>query len=223
MFKCRVWSLGGLLAAGLAIGVVPVQAAPITTYSTVAAWTTAAGGSVTVEDFADATLVTGLAIDFGNFLPPNNISGGVWNDTGLASINNDADAPKVTFSPGTTAWGADFDLTAFGVGSGLSVNLHFTDGTTNVFNILNTSSTQAFVGFVGVVSSVAIDSFFVEALSLTGNGESFTADNLRFVSGPANPGGGDGGGTQVPEPSSLALLGTGLCTMFGRAIRRNRQ
>jgi hypothetical protein len=210
----------GVLAAALLFGAGSAQAAPITVYTSATTWGTAAGGTVTVEDFSDATLVSGLAIDFGNFLPPNNIAGGTWNDTALTYLNLDSDQPKVTFTPGTTAFGADWDLTPFGAGSGFSVNLHFVDNTTNSFNITN-AGTQAFVGFMGVVSSVAIDSFIIKGLDFSGNGESFSADNLRFVSGTADPGGNPD--EHVPEPGTLALLGTGLFTMIGRGLRRRTQ
>jgi hypothetical protein len=210
----------GVLAVALLVGAGSAQAAPITVYTSATTWGTAAGGTVTVEDFSDATLVSGLAIDFGNFLPPNNIDGGTWNDTALTYLNLDSDQPKVTFTPGTTAFGADWDLTPFGAGSGFSVNLHFVDNTTNSFNITN-AGTQAFVGFMGVVSSVAIDSFIIKGLDFSGNGESFSADNLRFVSGTTDPGGNPD--EHVPEPGTLALLGTGLFTMIGRGLRRRTQ
>jgi len=227
MFTARTFKLASLLSAALVVGAGTAQAASITVYTSASAWATAAGGTVTVEDFSDTTLVSGLAIDFGNFLPPNDISGGTWNDTALAYLNPDSSQPKVTFTPGTTAFGADWDLTPFSAGPGFSVNLHFVDNTTGSFNVANSLVNGVyvpFVGFTGVVSNVAIDSFVLRGLDFTGNGESFSADNLRFVSGPAGPGGGGDGNPQgVPEPGSLALLVTGLCTTIGRGLRRHRQ
>ena len=194
-----------VLIAVVLMGVGSAQADTVTTYTSLAAWQAAAGGSLTTEDFADTTLAAGLSATFGG--QSSSISGGVLNINGQFFTLN----PTIfTFTPATSAFGGDFDLTPGSDGGGLNLIITFANNTTTVVNI--PGGTPQFNSFFGVVSNgAAITSLTVNGAAFTGNGESFTLDNLQYVTGSG------GGGTPpppVPEPSTVVLLGAGIGVLF---------
>jgi hypothetical protein len=224
MCRSGIIRLGVVLVAALVVGSGSAQAASFTLSTSLTDWTALQGGAaVTTEDFSDTTLATGLGIHLGTYWP-GTIAGGVWSDDARINGFPASEEPSISFTPGTTAWGADWDLALGGRGFGLVLNFTFADGTTGTQQI-NQPATGTFAGFLGFTSAVAFTSVDIHQLGISGNGEAFTVDNLVFVSGPAGPGGGDDEppDEHVPEPGTLGLLATGLCTAIGRGLARRKQ
>jgi PEP-CTERM motif len=179
------------------------QADTVTTFTNASTWQTAVG-STTTEDFADSTLATGLSATFGS---------NAFIGSGLLNVNGQLltfPTPSVlTFSPGVTGFGGIFDLTPGGDGGGLDLFITFSNTTTT--DVFIPGGTPQFDGFFGVVSNGAsISSVALKGASFTGNGESFTLDNLQYSGGSNNGGSNNGGSTGVPEPSTLLLSSLGL-------------
>jgi hypothetical protein len=178
------------------------RADTVTTYTSASSWLAAVGSSTTTEDFASSILTTGLSATFG----PNAFIGG-----GVLTVNGQLltfPTPSVlTFSPGVTGFGGTFDLTPGGDGGGLNLLVTFSNATTA--DVIIPGGTPQFNGFFGVVSNgVTISSVTLRGASFTGNGESFTLDNLQYTTGTGTGGGGPS--TGVPEPSTLLLSALGL-------------
>jgi hypothetical protein len=185
----------------MCFGIATAHAATINTFTTLASWQTAAGGSIVTENFADSTLIPGLSITFGTNIPAGSIGGGVYDDIAVTQVN-DAKNPKINFSPATFAFGGDWDLAVGGRGAGLELHLTFSDNSTADLFISNPAAPNTFSGFFGFVSDTAVKSILINSGTVTGQ-EEFTMDNAYLP----------GGTTAVPEPSSLILLGTGI--LFG--------
>lgn len=206
------------LAAASFAGLSSAQAAIINQFADLTAWQTAAGPSIATEDFSDATLEPGLSASLGG----GTISGGQISD-GLAvfglCITGGTNCPGTTifsFAPGTTAFGADWDLSPAGPGSGIFFSVTLAGGATQVVSpgIVNPAN-GTFSGFYGFVSDTVITSINLGS-GFTGSGETFNADNVRFQVAQ----GGDGGGATVPEPGTLALLASGLLLAIGFGRRK---
>jgi hypothetical protein len=200
----RIARISGLLAVmTLMVGVNSARAAFIL-YTDQTLWTNAVaalGLGVTVEDFSDATLVTGLTTANGS------ISGGTFNASANTQFNN-AGNPNLSITGGTQALGGIWDLSPGGGGDGL---VFMINGTAAV-----PSGTQAYVqlppfnGFIGFISN---DATLITSLRLDSPGtgfEAFSVDNLQFASGQV----------VAPEPATLALLGMGLAATIARGRRR---
>ena len=168
------WLLGCAFTTVALLASRDVAHAAVTPYSNLASWTAAAGSSVLVEDFADSSLVPGLAIIFGKNIPAGSISGGTYNDVGVTQ-NNDAGNPKLDFGGGTFVFGADWDFAPGGAGDGLVIVLKFVDAT-STFLFLGNPAGAAFNGFFGFVSDVAVSSIRLDSPDV----ESFSMDNARF-------------------------------------------
>jgi len=180
------------------LGATFAKADTVTQYATLATWQAAAGSPITTEDFADTTLATGLSATFGSNA---SIGGGLLNVNGQFFNLH----PSVfTFTPGTSAFGGIFDLTPGGNGGGLDLHINFSNATSTDVSIAGAD--PEFNGFLGVISNGAsITSLTLNGAAFTGNGESFTLDNLQYR------GTGGGGGTPtVPEPSAALLLASGV-------------
>ncbi len=184
--------------------------AVIITFTDATAWAAAAGAPIALEDFTDATLVPGLSVGLAG---GGSISGGMISSSlavfGLC-INGGTNCPPTTmfgFSPGTTAFGADWDLAPGGAGSGIDFSVALTAGASPQFvsGFVNPASGGTFSGFFGFVSDVSFTSISLGS-GFTGNGETFDADNVRFRTVGDN---GGGGGT-APEPATLVLVGAAL-------------
>ena len=203
----RIARLCGLVVVmTLMVGVSSARAAFIS-YTNQATWEAAVAAlslGTVLEDFADATLVSGLST-------ANASVSGSLSATAVTQFNNAAN-PRLAFSPGTSAFGGIWDLAVGGAGDGL---LFMINGTAAV-----PSGTQAlavagnFSGFVGFISN---DATLITSVRLDSPGtgvESFTLDNLQI----ATP-----GTTPVPEPGTLTLLGMGLAATVRTARKRQRR
>ena len=181
----------GVVAAGVAM---PASAAVVSTFSDdFAGWSTAAGGSAIVEDFSDASLVSGLSIIFGSSRP-GSISAGSYLDR---ADDTQAVKPVFDFSSAITAFGANWDLSPGGAATGISLFLTFQDLTSMT---VTTQVPNAFTGqFFGIVSDTPFISVRFDEGTQTAGVETFNMDNARFVQAAA-----------VPEPSMFSLLGLGL-------------
>ena len=212
----RALSLG-LVVGGLAWSSVS-SAANISVFTNQALWAAAAGSPIALEDFADATLVPGLTIALNG---GGSISGGQINNAlavqGIC-VNGGTGCGGTTIfsiSPGTTAFGADWDLTPGGSGSGIQFYLDGAGPGASIASITNPSANTQFVGFFGFVSDVSFSTITL-ASGFTGSGETFNVDNVQFRTAGDN---GGGGGT-VPEPATLGLLALAALLGFSGTARR---
>lgn len=191
----------------------PASAATITAYGSDAAWTAAAGSSISIEDFADTTLAPGLTIPS---MGGGSISGGQLSNAlavyGLC-VNGGTGCPATTefdFGPSTLAFGGDWDLAPGGAGSGIFFDVTLTGGAhQTVSGFTNPAAGGTFLGFYGFVSDVGITSIRLGS-GFTGNGELFSVDNVKFQVAGGNP---------IPEPATLALVSLSL---FAAALTRRR-
>lgn len=205
-------AVGLVLAIASAAWSVPSDSAVINVFSSRSAWAAAAGSTVT-EDFTDTTLVPGFSV---NPAGGGSISGGRLNSSlavfGLC-VNGGVGCPTTTqfgFVPATTAFGADWDLTPGGAGSGIFFDVTLTGGTHQTVTGFVNPTGGIFTGFYGFVSDTAFTSISLGS-GFTGNGELFDADNASFARADV---------TLVPEPASLGLVGIGLAGVLLASRRR---
>lgn len=205
----------GILLLGLSAS--GAQAATVTEYlDDLGGWQTqvAADGFALpgiLEDFFDATLVSGFDITFGSSLP-GSISGGEYDDRADSAAGQN---PLLTFSGlGIMAFGADFNLGPNSPGTGLNVFITFVDDSTMELSdaILSAASNDGFVGFFGIVSDMAIRSILfleADAQQFSSLYETFSMDNIRFVAA-------------VPIPAALPLFLSALAALGFVGRRRKR-
>jgi len=212
-----------LLVAPLAIAVGASSQAALIAYTSLASWQAAAGTPIATEDFADTTLVAGLGITFGNDspFPSGSISGGTYNDHAMCTAcvaPPNHTQPKLTFAGGTSAFGAEWDLTPEGPGAGLAFLVTFADATTATL----AGFTNTFSGFYGFVSTTTLFTSVTLQTGFIDDGETFAADNVRFkTTGGTGPGPDP---TPVPEPGTLSLFGmAALAAGLARRLNRRRQ
>jgi hypothetical protein len=194
-------TLALLIGLGFALWSTTASAA-ITTYTNQAAWQTAVGAWST-EPFNNSGLqsFTGVATDSGA------INSNAWKDVVFLLVGS---RTSFGYLPGTlTGAGGLWDTGPNGEGTGLRLTLNMTGGGVQTVGTIGPVD-----GFFGWTSTQAFDSFTISSLLV----EHFTLDNLQFANGggsdPITP------PTATPEPTSFALVGTGLLGL--RWLRRRR-
>ena len=189
-----------LLLAGLMIN---AQAA-VVTFTDRAAFIAAAGGSLSLEEFDDLTLASGLTLSTGGGY--NTIYSGYSScPAGVVSpclgLIETASA-TFAFSPGVRAVG--FDYNELNVAS-----LGVTDSSGNIFNAALTMNVNVAGNlvpkFFGVVSDSDLNWVTVGSGNHAG-GSVYFIDDLRFV----------GTAAAIPAPGPVALVGLGLAALGWR-------
>ena len=150
------------------------KAVSITDYNS-AASLEGALGSYSIEDFSRSTLNPGVSVA----TVEGQVTGGLWADR----LVPNTESTTWAFSSAITAWGADFDFTPGGPGTGINITLDFYGGGSLLAHtILNPSSSEAFVGFYGLISSVPFDRVVLTAGPQSGNAETYNMDNMIYGS-----------------------------------------
>ena len=162
-----------------------------------------ATGMIQTEDFEDVGLVANLSVTTDN----GSISGGLWNDTVTDPLPIIGGVPAITtwtYSNAPTAWSTEIDLGPGGGGSGLDIEVTYTDATTEDLGTINDS------GFLGIVSddkAIATIEFSTTG-NVTSTQEQYSLDN--FSSGFA----------AVPEPCSATMLSLVGVMLIARRRRK---
>ena len=151
----------------------------------------------------------------------NNLTGGAYVNDWYFNVSS-APLTSVTFVPGGTAASSVSFTTVDGYkadGTGGNFDLRFqfptnnpgelAQGHTSVYNLVGAGITAN--SFNAFSAGAGPGGPYLSALHVQGYG------NSVWIGG--DPGGG-GGGSQIPEPATLALIGLGL---FGLAATRRRQ
>ncbi|QEG23481.1 hypothetical protein [Mariniblastus fucicola] len=150
----------------------------------------AATESVVTEEFSDGTLLPDLSVVSDNGV----VALGTWTDTVTDPLIGSSATTTWSYTGAPTAWASEIDLTPGGLGSGLNVDVDFTDATSQSFDTIDAS------GFWGIVSDdKAISDITFSTTSLLGLGldqEQYAMDNVS--SGFAV--------SAVPEPGAATLL-----------------
>lgn len=215
-----------LLASAALATLGSAQAAVYTLHGSAAAWDAAAAGTILTQDFEG--LASGTAMSGVPFLPGVSAS---TNAPSLAIFESPATLNNSLFATGGRAAGdlyyditlsagqsaVAFDITSFesvpgdgstAVDTGL-LTVFFADSTSVSFDIAG-NLTGANI-FFGIVADTAISSIrWAEAHEASGGNEETALDNFRVRSGT------------VPEPSTLALVGSVLALAGLSARRRQR-
>jgi hypothetical protein len=148
----------------------------IQTYNDLFAWTAAAGFPLKTEDFSSLSQMTGP-----NFSgPTGSISGFVYADAALPVTRVPPTHPYrvLNFTPSTTAFGGDWDLTPPSGFGGLILTAVFDDGTTQLIGNISNDPQISFKGFFGFISDTPFTSIRYQSDNVIGSG--FTLDNVRF-------------------------------------------
>lgn len=120
-------------------------------------------------------------------------------------LDVDANFITLTFATPVEAFGAY--ITGFQLAGETVV---FSDGSTQTLTLTNNGSGAQFFGFTDAGKSIS--SIVIDTLNPTNNlGDFIGLDDIRYVSA---------GGTTVPEPAMLAMLGLALAGLG--AVRRRR-
>jgi hypothetical protein len=223
----KSWKAGlaAVVAAGVALAPSVAQA-QFTTFTSFAAWSAAVSnpGLDTFNDLAIASTpsplnrtTTGTAYNYratsvgpgSNLFFPAGNSADPWlsNNSAVDDIVFDNFSASVR-GIGGLFFGSDINGSFL---PGITINIAATNaGGTFNYTIPNSLTTS----FFGVVSSGAITSFRIGVTQTPGVAPSWvTANDLRLAAAPA---------VVIPEPSTYALLATGLVAL-GVAARRRRR
>jgi hypothetical protein len=152
---------------------------------------------------------------------------------GTTVLYNGSNTHSVTLTFGTAISGLGVDLQTKNAGAysftitafnsnNVAIGTAIDSGTSIGSGSGNGTGSEGTVKFAGITSS-ADDISFV-TISSTNNSSGFAIDTSLIyhanINGTSNPVGG--GGTQTPEPGTIALLGAGLAALGAVRRRRNR-
>ena len=153
----------------------------------------------------NSTLLSGLTITFGTFLP-GSISGGVYNDEAVNNLDDPFSSgnPVIAYSPETTAFGATWDLSPGGLGGGLFFQVHLVSGGNVTIPVSITKSGPLFVGWV---SDTPFDKILIGTQYLSQETFAMSKSFIHVV---------------VPLPPALPLFASGLAGL-GWLSRRRRK
>ncbi len=174
--------------------------AVITVYTSQSAFAAAAGATA-IETFGGRPLVTGLTY--------TSTAGEIYNGRFNDRVVPGGASTTFTFAGGTTAFGANFDETPGGFGTGLAFALNLSGGgmPIPVEQIDGYSG-----GFYGFISTDRFASVLLTGGTTKSTAETYTLDNLQF-----------GNARAVPEPAAWAMMVVGFGLIGAAARRRSEQ
>jgi len=208
----RKASLGLLLLAVLLVGLAPVAMADTVYQLTVDNCTGGCNpnpgssmGTVTLHDNLNGTVTVTVSL----------VSPLEFVNTGLQET---IDFNLTGISSGVTASG--FSNTNFSLTSSTAGSNHF-DGLGNFTYAIQLGTGQGAGGAQAspLTFTIAASGLTAASFGANANGFVFGVDVYNSVNGKTGPIGTEGGVPTVPEPSSMAMLGTGLMGLAG-AIRK---
>lgn len=195
----------GAAAAALTFSWGNSARAVVVTYNSQSAWDAAVSSYVT-EPFNSGGLqsFTHVVSTVGQIGPARGVlTGSVWQDRPTRS---GGESTTFSYIPGNISGaGGIWDTSPAGEGQGLIITLNLAGGGTDVAGQIGPIDG----GFFGFTSTDPIASFTITAGNNSGSAETYDLQNLSFA--PAAP--------AVPEPSALALLGSGLLALAGLRLR----
>lgn len=215
-------------AATLAISTLPAAVGAQTTYTSLATWLAAVGGTASwSEDFSSFTSDESFlssAVNTSAFSLQATNSGRVFrnnidvppvqftdnNGTAYASMftNFGEQTVNLRLNQSISAWGAEF----FAARSGEAVLLDLFSSTDALLSSVEVSVNSGFFGFVMAPGAAVARIEFRSATENPGpGGEGFGMDNVTGVTAVA-----------VPEPTTLGLLGMGFLFLGAATRRRTR-
>lgn len=199
----RFTALAVVATVSLTALAVPAQAAVII-YTSEPAFTTALGGTTTLEDFNDNALASPLS---SITTTKGKIQGNHWSDSIGANSTT-----TFNFASAINGFGGYFQTSVGGPGPGIAVQL--LNGSTLVGTVGSEIPNGNGQNFWGFVSDTAFDS--VRFVKGTQNGkklvEGYNLDNARY---------GMFAAVAVPEPATWTMMILGI-GMIGGVMRRQR-
>ncbi|QEG24095.1 hypothetical protein [Mariniblastus fucicola] len=159
--------------------------ADIVIFTDQSAWL-AATQSLITENFDDTTLVSGLSSTSDN----GGIAGGTWNDTVTDPLIGSASTTEWSYTNAPTAWGAFFDLTPGGEGSGIDIDVQLDDLSSESLGTIDSDGFWGFISDDQGINSIEFSTSTFLGLSQ----EEYAMDNMST------------GFAAVPEPSAATVL-----------------